>query len=184
MKLYFLYSRANANGDRVVVSDKQDRIAGYLIWNTNDGKFLNFITIQGRGQDYLTASEIRNADYLDCVISVPIFSKSAREVFKAEFPEEIDFHPISVMADTDKFDFFIGKSHKYLNILNKKESEYRPMADGSPVLSIPVLEKNFDEDFYIARDRDEPQILVVSQKFVDLCEKHKVNIGFLEARQR
>jgi len=183
MKLYFLHSSVNAKGDRVVVSDKQHRIAGYFIWNTNDGKFLNFTTIQGKAQEYLIASEITKSDYLDCVISVPIFSKLAREVFEEEIPEEIRFHPMSVIADVSEFDFYMGKCHKYLDILNKKESQYRSMTDGSPMLSLPVFKKNFDDDFYIARVRDEPQILVVSQKFVDLCEKSRLNIGFLEAQQ-
>lgn len=183
MKLYFLLGVANAGGDVVTISDKQGRIAGYFIWGKNDGKFLKFTALEGVAQENLTEAEILKSDYLDCIISVPIFSHRARTVFENTIPGELEFHDISILVGNKKVKFFLGKCLRSAAVLNKLASEYRPLTDGSLILSRPVLREKCDADFYIARDRDEPQILVVSEKFVKLCQENKLGIDFLSADQ-
>jgi hypothetical protein len=38
----------------------------------------------------------------------------------------------------------------------------------------------FDREFFIARDIDDPTSLVVSQRFVDLCQRESLRIEFAE----
>jgi hypothetical protein len=183
MKLYYIRSIANAQGDLVEIQDGQHRIADYFIWNSNDGKFLKFTKAKGKAQEYLTESEIITCDYLDSNISVPIFSKHARDILQEAISDELEFHEIEVSTSTRSIIYFLGKCRKSLELLNKKASEYRPLTDGSPILSTPVYKKDFTEDFFIARDCGELQNFIASEKFVDLCKKHNLSIGFIPARQ-
>lgn len=184
MKLYYLKSVAKSGGDLVAISDGKNRISGYFIWDANDGKFLHFTKIHGVAQERLTEAEIAGVDYLECVISVPIFSKKARDIFEKAVPDEFEFHDILIDAQGKASIFYLCKCLRKINVINKQASVYRPLTDGSLILSQPVLRAQLDEDFYIARDRDEPQLLVVSEKFEKLCRENSLQIDFVKAPQQ
>jgi hypothetical protein len=184
MNLYYIHSSANVEGDVVDIQDGQRRIADYFIWNTNDGKFLKFTKARGKAQEYLTELEISTCDYLDSNISIPIFSQRARDILEEAIPDELEFHEIEIITPMKNFIYFLGKCRKYLKLLNKQASEYRPLTDGSLILSRPAYKIETAEDFFIARDSDESQIFVASQKFVDLCKKNNLKIEFITTTQR
>lgn len=183
MKVYYPHSAATATGDLVDISDKQSRISSYFIWNEGDGKFLKFTKPQGNAQALLTEDEIRFSDYLNCNMSIPIFSKRACGILQREIPEEMEFHDLTVVKNNQRFDFAICKCLKDLELVNRSASTYTTFTDGTPALSKPVLNAVYDKNFFIARDSIERQIFAVSQKFVDICKKNNLHIFFLEAPQ-
>lgn len=184
MELYYIGSSSNAKDNVVNIQDGQHRIANYFIWNTNDGKFLNFTKARGKAQEQVTESEILASDYLNSNISIPVFSKSARDVLQAAILDELEFHKIEILTSTKSVIYFLGKCRKYFQLLNKQESEYRTLTDGSLILSRPAYKIEITEDFFIARDCDESQIFVASQKFVDLCKTNNLKIEFIAINQK
>jgi len=184
MKLYYLQSMAKSDGDVVEITDKKNRISGYFIWNGNDGKFLQFTKPKGTAQEFLKKTEIIKSDYIVSNISVPIFSSRASEIFRKEIPDEVDFNEIEIISENTKLIFFLCKCRNFYDLLNKEASVFRPLTDGSLILSHPVFKKFPREEFYIARDINNPQVVVVSEKFLDLCKKHNLQIDFLETDQK
>lgn len=182
MKLYYLQSPAKSQGDLIDIPDKQHRISDYFIWNTGDGKFLKFTKPKGIAQEYLTKDELKKSDYVHCNMSIPIFSERARDLFGAEIAEEVEFHEISVVASGEEMTFHMCKCLKKYEIIDKNASEYQLLPDGSSILIHPVF-NDISHDFHIARDSDESQIFVASQKLFELCKKNKLSIDFLAVRQ-
>lgn len=183
MKLYYLNSLAKSNGDLVSISDKQHRIASYFIWNKSDGKFLKFSKLIGLAQDYLTEKKILQSDYLDCNMSIPIFSERARDTILKNLSKSIEFQEISILSEKKELKFYAGKCLNYYNIVNKDKSKYRLLTDGSKILSEPVFNLEIEHNFSLARDIENPQIIVASEIFRDVCMKNFLQIGFSKAPQ-
>ena len=183
MKLYYPHSPATVSGDLVDISDKQNRISSYFIWNEGDGKFLKFTKLQGIAQDFISENEMRHSDYLDCNMSLPIFSKKARDILQRGMPDEMEFHDLAIVKNNQRFDFAICKCLKYVQLVNSSASTYAALTDGMPALSKPVLNATCDTDFFIARDSVERQVFAVSQKLIDICKMNDLHILFLQAPQ-
>lgn len=183
MKLYYLNSPAKSNGDLISISDKQHRIANYFIWNKSDGKFLNFSKVIGLAQEYLTEEKILQSDYLDCNMSIPIFSKRARDTILDTLPKSMDFQEMSILSQKKELKFYAGKCLNYYNIINNDKSIYRLLTDGSRILSEPVFNLEIENNFSLARDIENPQIIVASEIFRDVCRKNHLQIGFSKVPQ-
>lgn len=82
-----------------------------------------------------------------------------------------------------KTNFFICKTVKYLSIIDCDASHYRTLSDGTAILTQPVFKRSISEEFHIARDIKEKQVVVVSEKFRKHCDENRLSIAFIEAKQ-
>lgn len=183
MKLYYLQGNARLGDARVDISDKQNRISGYFIWNDNDGKFLNFSVVSGIAQEGLSEETVLNSDYLPCNMSIPIFSERAKSALEREISDEVKFYPLMIDVNGKKINFVICKTLKYFSIIDSDASHYRTLRDGTAILTQPVFKRDIGEEFHIARDIKEKQVVVVSEKFRKHCDENGLLIDFIEAKQ-
>ncbi len=170
-------------GDLVDFRDAKGRLAGYFIWHTNDGKFLNFTTPRGIAQDGIALADVAGADYLDLSIGIPIFSPRAVALFRRSAADEMTFHSCVIACEGQEFPFFLARINKRVALVDKARSTFRSLADGEQMLSGAVYHSTFDEDFLIARDVDSPCHMAVLAAFRDLCLQHQLVIDFIDRPQ-
>jgi hypothetical protein len=130
--------------------------------------------IVGRAQRGLTDRILASVDYLLAQTSIPLFSQ--KFVDKTHLSDkEIDFIPCQVISEKEKSHYFyIGRVHRFLPLIDVIETE---RAERLSVLASPIFRDNVS-DFLIARDQDRRTMLVVSDRFKELCEMNSLCIDF------
>lgn len=182
MKLFGLTS-STQTGDLVDFRDPKGRLAGYFMWDTNDGKFLAHTTPRGIAQDGIAPADVAGADYLDITIGIPVFSPKAVELFQRSAADEMTFHSCVVECKGQDFPFFLARINKRVALVDKARSTFRSLTDGEQVLSGAVFRSTFDADFLIARDVEFPEVMAVTSAFRDLCRQHQLAIDFIDRPQ-
>lgn len=134
--------------------DPKGRLAGYFIWNTDDGKFLTHTTPRGVAHAGMALADVAGADYLDINIGIPVFSPKAVELFERFAADEMTFYSCVIECKGQDFPFFLVRINKRVAVVDKARSTFRSLTDGEQVLSGAVFRSTFDEDFLIARDVD------------------------------
>lgn len=163
--------------------DPKGRLAGYFIWNTDDGEFLTHTTPRGVAQTGMALADVAGADYLDINIGIPVFSPKAVELFERFAADEMTSHSCVIECKGQDFPFFLVRINKRVAVVDKARSTFRSLADGEQVLSGAVFRSTFDEDFLIARDVDFQGQMAVSASFRDLCLQHQLAINVIDRPQ-
>jgi hypothetical protein len=149
----------------------------YFIQNTGDGKFLNYITISFKAQEDYNQNNIIKEDFLSCSTPIPIFSERFVNCLKNDLIDEMDFIKCCVKCNEKIFEYYIGKIKKTKELVDKENSEYRELRDGSKVIHSMKYHKNIKEDdFIIARDTINIFVFLVNDRFKELIEKNNINI--------
>lgn len=172
---------AHTQGALIDVKDTKNRLFSYFILNDGDNKFLQYTKPFGKAQEEIKLEHLRSADYLPLNISIPIFSKRVIDILKKEFINEIKEYECIVSCEGEELIFYMCFIDKFLDLVDVEKSEFSTLTDGRPILSKAVYKNESRDDFYLARDNEFKAELVVSQKFVDLCSLHKLNIEFITA---
>lgn len=180
MKLYALFTSADANGSVIDLRDNQGRLAGYFIWDRDDGKFLWFVIPRGKAQKPLTADRISATDYLEANIGIPIFSDRARRALAAALAGDAHFHELTVEAEGAEFTFYMCKILARRAVIDQLRTQFRPLADGTRMITRPVYTADPIEPFLLARDTDYPEYFVASEAFMTLCGEHNLSIECVE----
>jgi hypothetical protein len=180
MQLYRLQSMLQAGGDLFDLRDPKRRIFEFFILNEGSDKSLQYSKPRAQAQSRIQVRDVLECDYLDPVGGPPLFSERARAVLSEAMPDQLRFYPCTVECKGREFEFFLGKTLLYLPLVDKENSNYRTLTDGGKILSKAAYRTRFDREFSIARDVDDPTSLVVSQRFVDLCRRESLRIGFDE----
>lgn len=183
MKLFKLRAMANGGGDIINLRDSRGRLSGYFIFNDGDGKFLQHMKLRAEAQENLRAEEILHADFLQCNINIPVFSKKAVEVFVREIPDALEFHSIEIQAGGSGYEYYLTKILTCTNVIDSERSTFLEMNGVDGIIDVPTYRSKFDSIFYIARDSSYPPYIVVSDKFVDLCIENCLNVDFADALQ-
>lgn len=177
MKTYSIIN-LKLDGGLIDFIDTKSRLSSFFIWNEGDGKFLNFSKPRGIAQKSLHFDKLKNSDYLPANLGIPILSKKSKEIFEKKIPSEMSFHECVIECNGSEETFFLCKIKKYLSIIDEDKSSFRTLLDGSQLLDIAAYK--YDESFFIARDKIFCEKLIVSQKFVDICNEEKIYIDFID----
>lgn len=178
LRIYDLESPIPSEGDIIVLPDKKGMLAEFFIWNEGDGNFLQFSKLRAQAQGGVKWSAMRTADYLRANIGIPIFSAKAREFLTHRIPNDLQFYECEISCEGREEVFFICKVMKYMKLVDGQRSSFRTLSEGEKILNNVVYRNDLDEDFYIARDVEFCERLVVSEKFVDLCQSERLHIEF------
>jgi hypothetical protein len=178
--LYRLESTLSAEGSIFDLFDPKGRIASFFIWGEGDDKQFRFSKPKAVAQQPITLQAILKSDYLTANIGVPLFSEKARSVLSAHIPDELQFYECVVQCQGQQTTFFLGKTLRYMPLVDQQQSEFRTLTGGEKILSKAAFREDTANQFFIARDVEFQERLVVSQKFVDLCRFERLNVEFSE----
>lgn len=108
-------------------------------------------------------NEILETDFYYSSSGILLFSKRFFNEMKETFEDECDFYKCYVRnKEVDIYAMYIKRKN---NLLDEDD----------------FIKKDLVKDeFFIARDTDKPYIYVVSQKIVDIINKFKLKMNFLE----
>ncbi len=174
---FYNISNLNWNGWLIDLSNVKSRLSSFFIWNEGDGKFLNYSKPKGKAQTSCQRDVLINADYLPANIGIPIFSKKAKDIFEKRMPSEMSFYECSIECEGSDELFFLCKVENYLSIIDEEKSSFRRLIDGTKLIDIPSYK--YDELFFIARDKVFCERLIVSQRFVDICNEENIKMNFI-----
>lgn len=160
----------------VDVLDKKSRLSGFFIWNDGDGKFLSYLEPTCKLQRNLSKDDLENIDYFPANIGIPIFSHKAKSLFECKGITELSLY--KCLLDGESESIYLCKINNYLPIIDNEKTIFRKLTDGTKLIDIPTYK--CDAEFYIARDAVFCERMVVSQKFVDLCNEGGLNIHFMK----
>ncbi|AMX18961.1 hypothetical protein IEC338SC_1825 [Acinetobacter pittii] len=108
-------------------------------------------------------SEILETDFYYSSSGILLFSKRFFNKIKEILEDECDFYKCYVRnEEIDIYAMYIKRKNNLLD-----EDDF-------------IKKDLVTDDFFIARDTDKPYIYVVSQKFVDIINKFKLKMNFLE----
>lgn len=178
IELFGLESLASNTGGLISLPDSKGRLSSFFIWNKGDGKSLKFKVPCGYAQADVICGKLQVVDYLDADIGIPIFSKKAKEKLLAVAPDEIEFYECVVVCGGKEYSFFLGKALKYLPLIDVERSTFRVLAEGERLLVQAEYLDIQAPTFYMARDQEFCERLVVSQQFYELCEQEGLELGF------
>jgi hypothetical protein len=149
----------------------------YFVLNNGDGKFLNYTTINFKAQEGYNKNNIIEEDFLDCSTPMPIFSKHFINILENKFIGEMDFIKCNVKCEETIFEYYIGKIIKTKELVDKENTEYRELSDGSKAISIIKYNKKIlEEDFIIARDATYKFVFLANEKFKEIVEENNIKI--------
>ncbi|WAH58658.1 DUF1629 domain-containing protein [Pseudomonas sp.] len=178
MKLFGIESLVSNVGGLISLPDSRGRLSKFFIWNEIDGKFLNFTVPRGEAQADVIPRRLQTVDYLESDIGIPIFSQKARDRLLEVAPGEVEFYECVVVCKGKEYSFFLGKILKYQPLIDEQRSTFRLLAEGERLLDEAVYQDAKVTDFYMARDREFCERLVVSSQFVELCKQDGLEVGF------
>lgn len=108
-------------------------------------------------------NEIFETDFYYSSSGILLFSKRFFNKMKEILEDECDFYKCYVRnEEVDIYAMYIKRKNNSLD-----EDDF-------------IKKDLVTDDFFIARDTDKPYIYVVSQKFVDIINKFKLKMNFLE----
>ena len=166
MTLYLLESivSEHSHGGLVNLNDSA-RIHKLFTRKDASEKEFNELKIHGVSQKEIWPEELKAADYVKANTGgVLLFSERMENIF-SNCPD-IDFHRCNVRFSEGELLFFAGRITNFTRLfpefhIDKMYNSY--------------LEK-IPEDFYVARDVEQPSMIVYSQKFIDICLEEKARI--------
>lgn len=178
MKLYGLEATVSAAGDIVNLADGKGRIAAYFIWNEGNDKAFQFSKPRADAQGRVKLKDLLAADYLQANIGVPIFSAKGKNILASSIPDHVRFYECLVSCEGQEQVFFLCKVLSYLPLVDKQRSSFRTLSEGEKILTQAVYRDDIEQEFFIARDAEFHERLVVSQGFVELCQREGLHIRF------
>ncbi|QKZ02422.1 imm11 family protein [Pseudomonas eucalypticola] len=178
MKLLGIKSLVSNVGALISLRDVKGRLSKFFIWNEIDGGFLKFTVPRGEAQAGITPRRLQVVDYLETDIGIPVFSRKAKDRLLEVAPGEVEFYECVVVCKGEEYSFFLGKILKYLPLIDEQRSTFRLLAEGERLLDDAVYKDGTIAEFYMARDREFCERLVVSSQFVELCKQGGLEVGF------
>jgi hypothetical protein len=178
MKLYGLESTVNSSGDVVELLDSKGRLSSYFIWGRGDGRFLQFSSPSGRTQTKMHFSDVINSDFLEANIGIPIFSKKAQEILSKKLGNEVEFHACKIECEGNSVVFYLCNVLKMSSLIDENRTSFRNLPEGDRIITQAIYQDDVKDDFYIARDENFRERLVVSEKFVSLSQAEKLDVSF------
>ena len=128
----------------------------------------------GTAQHGITKKIAEEIDYLPAFVSIPLFSQRASKIILEEC-DGIDFIPCCILVDGAQFDFFIGRIHQFLPLINHEASNQAERL--SPLAPI-IINSEIKRSFFLARDTEDRTKIICSNEFRELCIERKLNIDF------
>lgn len=180
MNLYRLDSPVQAGGGRIALTSGKQRIVPFFIRGEGDDRWLQFTPLRAQAPAGLGLRDLGSVDYLHAAVGVPMFSEKARAVLAAAIPHELGFYECVVRCQDGDLPFFLARTLLRLSLVDKERSDFRTLSAGPVVLTRTVYRSAVDRDFFIARDADFLERLVVTERFVDLAEQYSLNITFAD----
>lgn len=182
MKLFRLSCATNLREIYVKFSDRDmDKVFRYFLMDKKDIKLPE--KLRAYPQCNLTDTLIETLDYLEAIISVPVFSSRFFEKCGDILRDEIDFYPVTIVTSENEFPFYIGDIKNKIKLVDYKASEYMATDndDEEDFLYNEVLKSTGLKSFYIARDKKDV-VFIVSEKFKALTVDHNLNMRFFPVR--
>lgn len=179
-KLYKPISTIDNEYAIVDFKDSSGRLSNFFVYNDGDEKILNYAKPVAIAQHGFTQENIRESDFLQATMSIPIFSDRFKQKLEKILSEEVTFYECSIIVGEKEHQFYIGKLLKLVDLIDKEKSQYRKLSDGTPILSRLAYREDFNESFYIARDTENPHIYEATEAFKKLTEKENLKVNFYE----
>lgn len=165
MNFYSIYLSTHVDSDfSFDLKGKQEIIIDYFKFDLSD----NFLKNPRINLDYDNIfsdqlNEILETDYYYSSSGILLFSKRFFNEMKEILEDDCDFYKCYVRnEEVDIYAMYIKRKNNLLD-----EDDF-------------IKKDLVIDDFFIARDTDKPYIYVVSQKFVDIINKFKLKMNFLE----
>ncbi|RZH13884.1 hypothetical protein EXE02_01290 [Acinetobacter pittii] len=165
MNFYSIYLSTYVDSDfSFDLKGKQEIIIDYFKFDLSD----NFLKNPRINLDYDNIfsdqlNEILETDYYYSSSGILLFSKRFFNEMKEILEDDCDFYKCYVRnEEVDIYAMYIKRKNNLLD-----EDDF-------------IKKDLVIDDFFIARDTDKPYIYVVSQKFVDIINKFKLKMNFLE----
>lgn len=180
MGLFNLASVIDGEDCLVDILDGKGRIFNYFLNPNQDGNFLKYFIPKGKAQSGITKRNIGTVDYLRASIGVPFFSVKFVQVLQKHLSKEIAFHECFIECEGEEFQFFLAKTKLYIPIVDRENSLYRKLTDGTKVITRAKYREDAADEFFIARDDRFHERLVVSDRFKELVIGENLQIEFME----
>lgn len=152
----------------------QDKLSEIIWENPNTAPIDARWKILGTAQHGITKKIAEEIDYLPAFVSIPLFSQRASKIILEEC-DGIDFIPCCILVDGAQFDFFIGRIHQFLPLINHEASNQAERL--SPLAPI-IINSEVKRSFFLARDTEDRTKIICSNEFRELCIERKLNIDF------
>lgn len=124
-----------------------------------------------------TIANIEKTDYIFCPAAL-LFSKRFVEKIGNVLGEEMQFFPCNLICEDVNFEWYATRIKRRISIIDKQASTYRTLSAGEKVLKFVKYRKDIDEQFFIAKDKDNVTYFVVSELFMQLCNNNNLLINF------
>lgn len=124
------------------------------------------------------ASNIILTDYINSPVA-PLFSKRAVEIIKDRVCDEALFVPVMIRCSGECYEWYACRIDKRVKLINEETSVFRELTDGTKIISLARYRTDIEEDFYMAKDIDYNDVLIMSQSFKRICDENNLNIRFL-----
>ncbi|CAI3109085.1 hypothetical protein MWMV2_MWMV2_00567 [Acinetobacter oleivorans] len=143
---------------------KKEIIVNYFKFDLSDNFLKNLrINLDYDNIFFDQLNEILETDFYYSSSGILLFSKRFFNEMKEILEDECDFYKCYVRnEEVDIYAMYIKRKN---NLLDEEDFIKKDLVT---------------DDFFIARDTDQPYIYVVSQKFVDTINKFKLRMNFLE----
>ncbi len=165
MNFYSIYLSTYVDSDfSFDLKGKQEIIIDYFKFDLSD----NFLKNPRINLDYDNIfsdqlNEILETDFYYSSSGILLFSKRFFNEMKEILEDDCDFYKCYLRnEEVDIYAMYIKRKNNLLD-----EDDF-------------IKKDLVIDDFFIARDTDKPYIYVVSQKFVDIINKFKLKMNFLE----
>lgn len=177
MKLFRLSCATNLREIYVKLSDRDmDKVFRYFLMDKKDIKLPE--KLRGYPQCNLTDTLIEQLDYLEAIISVPVFSSRFVEKCADRLRDEVDFYPVTIVTSENEYPFYIGDIKNKIKLVDYNASEYIVLDDEEDFLYNEALKSTGLKPFYIARDKKDV-VFIVSEKFKALTVEHNLNMRLI-----
>lgn len=178
MNLYYLWTTVDDELAIVDFKDSQSRLFDFFVKSEGDGVFLKHVTPVGIAQEGYNKHSLAETDYVHSSNNIPVFSARFVEKIGVLLQDDLEFHQCTILCEDESFLFFLGKTKKYIEMIDYDLSEYRLSTESSRSLSRITFKRNFDESFFIARDKEYNTYLSTTEDFKELTDNAGLNIYF------
>lgn len=94
----------------------------------------------------------------------------------------MQFFSCSLICQKINLDWYAAKIVRSIPLIDKEASTYWTLSDDEKVLDVVKYRGDIAEQFYVARDDESVTDWVVSELFMELCERNNLRIGFKEVQ--
>ena len=176
----YILSQIETNGNQILscksLSDSERYWDIFIDRNHLDKlKYLKPVLMPSSGYSH---AQLKNLDFFNCVISIPVFSERVKERMEDVLCDELDFVHGEIISTKGNVGIYIGLIKNVLYVFDEENSGKRFLSNGDVVPDSPYCYILPQSDFYIARDSKYPSKYVVSERFKELCNSNGFKLRF------